>query len=47
MISNGKFIFKDIIAYLSPGTSLEKYLRAFDTECPKGVSNQNLDEYLK
>jgi hypothetical protein len=22
MISNGKFIFKDIIAYLSPGTSL-------------------------
>jgi hypothetical protein len=37
MISNGKFIFKDIIAYLSPGTSLEKFLRAFDTECPKGV----------
>ena len=24
MISNSKFIFKDIIAYLSPGTTLEK-----------------------
>ncbi|CAF3781358.1 unnamed protein product [Rotaria socialis] len=51
MISNGKFIFKDIIAYLSPGTSLEKYLRAFDTECPKGVFphrvTQNLDLYFK
>jgi hypothetical protein len=48
MISNGKFIFKDIIAF---GTSLEKYLRAFDTECPKGVFphrvTQNLDQYLK
>ena len=51
MISNGKFIFKDIIAYLSPGTSLGKYLRAFVTECPKGVFphrvTQNLDQYLK
>jgi hypothetical protein len=51
MISNGKFIFKDIIAYLSPGTSLEKYLRAFDTECPKGVFphrvTQNVEQYLK
>jgi G:T-mismatch repair DNA endonuclease (very short patch repair protein) len=51
MISNGEFIFKDIVVYLSPGTSLEKYLRAFDSECPKGVFphrvTQKLDQYLK
>ena len=32
MISNGKFIFKDILAYLSQGTSLDEFLKSFDTE---------------
>jgi hypothetical protein len=35
MISNGLFAFKDIMAYLSPNTSLETVLKAFDTESQK------------
>jgi hypothetical protein len=36
MISNGKFSFKDIIAFVSPNTSLEQFLKAFNTLVPKG-----------
>ncbi|OAJ39748.1 hypothetical protein BDEG_23574 [Batrachochytrium dendrobatidis JEL423] len=49
MISNGSFTFKDILAYLAPNTSLEKFLKAFDTEVHKGIFplkvTQNLTKY--
>ena len=32
MILNGNYEFKDIIAYLAPGTSLETFLKALDTK---------------
>jgi hypothetical protein len=51
MISNGKFSFKDIIAFVSPNTSLEQFLRAFNTLVPKGQFchrlTQNIPEYLR
>jgi hypothetical protein len=51
MISNGKYIFKDLIAYLAPETSLTKFLVAFDTKIPKGVFphrvTQEIQKYLK
>ena len=51
MISNGSFSFKDIQAYLAPGTSLDKFLKAFDTELTKAVFphkiTQNIKKYVK
>ena len=51
MISNGKFIFKDILAYLSQGTSLDEFLKSFDTEKTKALFphkvTQNISKYLK
>jgi G:T-mismatch repair DNA endonuclease (very short patch repair protein) len=51
MISNGKFAFKDVMAYLAPGTSLTQFLKAFDTELVKGYFphkiTQNLDAYIR
>ncbi len=51
MISNGSFSFKDIQSYLAPGTSLDKFLKAFDTELTKAVFphkiTQNINEYVK
>lgn len=51
MISNGSFSFKDIQSYLAPGTSLDKFLNAFDTELTKAVFphkiTQNINKYVK
>jgi G:T-mismatch repair DNA endonuclease (very short patch repair protein) len=51
MISNGKFIFKDILAYLSQGTSLDEFLKSFDTEKTKAFFphkvTQNMFKYFK
>ena len=51
MIANGKFIFKDVMNYLAPGYSLDKFLKAFDTSIPKGIFchkvTQNLDLFIK
>jgi hypothetical protein len=51
MISNGSFAFKDILAYLAPNTSLDKFLKAFDTQAQKGTFphkvTQNLTKYLE
>ena len=51
MISNGAFIFKDAMNYLAPGTSLEKFLTAFDTKAAKGIFchkvTQNLKKFVK
>jgi hypothetical protein len=51
MISNGSFSFKDIQAYLGPGYSLDKFLKAFDTELTTAVFphkiTQNIKEYVK
>ena len=49
MISNGSFMFKDIIAYLPPGTSFDGFLKTFDTHEAKGVFphrvTQNLSKF--
>jgi hypothetical protein len=51
MISNGAFAFKDILAYLAPNTSLDKFLKAFDTQAQKGTFPHkvtlNLTKYLE
>ena len=51
MISNGKFILKDILAYLSQGTSLDEFLKSFDTQKTKALIphkvTQNISKYLK
>ena len=51
MISNGKFIFKDILSFLSPNTSLETFLRTFNCKVPKGLIPrkvlQNINEYIQ
>ena len=51
MISNRKFIFKDILVYLSQGTSLDEFLKSFDTEKTKAFFphkvTQNISKYLK
>ena len=51
MISNGKFIFKDILAYLSQGTTLDDFLKSFDTEKREAFfphkMTQNMLKYLK
>jgi hypothetical protein len=50
MISNGSFAFKDMFAYLAPNTTLDKFLKAFDTKAQKGIFphkiTQNLARYL-
>ena len=50
MISNGKFIFIDILAYLSQGTSLDEFLKSFDIEKTKAFFphkvTQNMLKYL-
>ena len=44
-------IFKDILAYLSQGTSLDEFLKSFDTEKTKALFphkvTQNISKYLK
>jgi hypothetical protein len=51
MISNGSFVFKDIQSYLSPFTSLDQFLKAFDTEVTKAVFphkiTQDINKYVK
>jgi hypothetical protein len=51
VISSGQFCFRDISAFLEPGSSLDKFLQAFDTEMVKGVFphkvTQNIGEYIK
>jgi hypothetical protein len=51
VISSGQFCFRDISAFLEPGTSLDKFLQTFDTEMVKGVFphkvTQNVGEYIK
>eukprot|EP00158_Paraphelidium_tribonemae_P000621 Partr_v1_DN22998_c0_g1_i3_m42543 putative protein Hydra magnipapillata len=51
MISNGQYSFRDITGFLSAGTALSDFLRAFDTTVPKGVFphrvTQNVDLYIK
>ena len=51
MISNGKFIFKDIRSFLSPNTSLETFLRTFNCKVPKGLIPRkvllNINEYIQ
>ena len=51
MISNGSFAFKDILAYLAPNTSLDKFLKSFDTQVQKGLFphkvTQNMAKYLE
>ena len=46
MISNGMFAFKDIMAYLSPNTSLDTFLKAFDTESQKGIFPHKVTQHL-
>lgn len=49
-MSNGKFVFKDIMAFLAPGTSLSQYLKAFDTIESKVIFphkiTQNINDYV-
>jgi ATP-dependent Lon protease len=51
MISNGKLIFKDILSFLSPNTSLETFLRTFNCTDPKSIFPrkvlQNINEYIQ
>lgn len=51
VISSGQFCFRDISAFLELGTSLDKFLQAFDTEIVKGVFphqvTQSISEYVK
>ena len=51
MISNGMFNFKDIMSFLGPNTSFDKFLKAFDTMIPKGVfphrMTQNIGKYIE
>jgi hypothetical protein len=47
MISNGKFSFKDIMAFLGPGTSYDSFLKAFDTTIPKGAFCHQLTQNLR
>jgi G:T-mismatch repair DNA endonuclease (very short patch repair protein) len=51
MISNGKFIFKDILSFLSPNTSVDTFLRAFNCTVPKSFFPrkvlQNITEYIQ
>jgi hypothetical protein len=50
MISNGSFASKDILAYLAPNKTLDKFFKAFDTKAQKGIFphkiTQNLARYL-
>lgn len=51
MISNGRFSFRDLMAYLAPATSFDSFLKAFDTAVPKGrfchYLTSNVSQYIK